>query len=316
MGRVVEFEDAPNRDGCKVERESEGRRPLERRVEDNGNLEVNLPLLLAVHLVRNENCQPLQSTLTSVYGCHQPSTNSRGNLPPNYTHLSHNAPFFILNCLQPSNGHVPTYVNPNFQSNAGMTYCQPPSYPSHAQGGNPSFRRASAYHPYRGYALQAPMSNYGPTNYGPIDSTGCVTQFVHWIKDCPLPEGLKMPFIWVPTMEKGTPTTICTSLKVSFNGQKACSVVNYKDLKAKFQSHFNQQKKITKTHLAVHNIKQRDVKSTRAFVTRYTDDTLQILGLHKEQRISGFVHGVKTRSLVELLSTDLPTTYKGLMEKT
>ncbi|GJY54598.1 reverse transcriptase domain-containing protein [Tanacetum coccineum] len=42
-------------------------------------------------------------------------------------------------------------------------------------------------------------------------------------------------------------------------------------------------------HLAVHNIKQREGESTRAFVTR---------------------------NLVEFLSTDLPTTYKGLMEKT
>ncbi|GJR24631.1 hypothetical protein Tco_0973158 [Tanacetum coccineum] len=38
--------------------------------------------------------------------------------------------------------------------------------------------------------------------------------------------------------------------------------------------------------------------------------------LHKEQRISDFVHGLRTRSLVEYLSTDLPSTYKGLMEKT
>ncbi|GKC44264.1 hypothetical protein Tco_1061986 [Tanacetum coccineum] len=43
---------------------------------------------------------------------------------------------------------------------------------------------------------------------------------------------------------------------------------------------------------------------------------LGILGLHEEQRISGFVHGLRTRNLVEFLSTYLPTTYKGLMEKT
>nr|GEV78608.1 hypothetical protein [Tanacetum cinerariifolium] len=36
----------------------------------------------------------------------------------------------------------------------------------------------------------------------------------------------------------------------------------------------------------------------------------------KEQRISSFVHGLKIRILVEFLSTDLPTTYKGLTEKT
>ncbi|GJT51525.1 reverse transcriptase domain-containing protein [Tanacetum coccineum] len=39
-------------------------------------------------------------------------------------------------------------------------------------------------------------------------------------------------------------------------------------------------------------------------------------GLHEEQRISGCVHGLRIRSLVEHLSTDLPSTYKGLMEKT
>nr|GEY75237.1 hypothetical protein [Tanacetum cinerariifolium] len=76
------------------------------------------------------------------------------------------------------------------------------------------------------------------------------------------------------------------------------------------------QKKFTKTHLAVHDIKQREGESTRAFVTRYTDDTLHVLGLHEEQHISGYVHGLRTRSLVEHLSTDLPSTYKGLMEKT
>jgi hypothetical protein len=52
------------------------------------------------------------------------------------------------------------------------------------------------------------------------------------------------------------------------------------------------------------------------WVTRYTDETLQILGLHEEQRISVFVHGLWNRHLVEFLSTDLPKTYKGLMERT
>ncbi|GJU03165.1 reverse transcriptase domain-containing protein [Tanacetum coccineum] len=110
--------------------------------------------------------------------------------------------------------------------------------------------------------------------------------------------------------------TLKDSARIWWNSQKAGSILNYQDLKAKFQSHFSQQKKFTKSHLAVHNIKQREGKRTRAFTTRYTDDTLQILGLHEDQRISGFVHGLRTRSLVEHLSTDLPSTYKGLMEKT
>ncbi|GJZ13067.1 hypothetical protein Tco_0548297 [Tanacetum coccineum] len=45
-------------------------------------------------------------------------------------------------------------------------------------------------------------------------------------------------------------------------------------------------------------------------------DKKQILGLHEEQHISGFVHGLKTKSFMEFLSTDIPTTYKGPIEKT
>ncbi|GJW40433.1 reverse transcriptase domain-containing protein, partial [Tanacetum coccineum] len=90
--------------------------------------------------------------------------------------------------------------------------------------------------------------------------------------------------------------TLKDSTCIWWNSQKACIILNYEDLKAKFQSHFSRQKKFTKIHLAVHNIKQREGESTRAFITRYTDDTLQILGLHEEQRIYGFIHGLRTRT--------------------
>ncbi|GJS79985.1 reverse transcriptase domain-containing protein [Tanacetum coccineum] len=174
------------------------------------------------------------------------------------------------------------------------------------------------------------------------DPTGSVTPFVRWIEDYPLPNGLKIPSHVGSYDGKGDPDnflhlfegairmqkwlmhvachmftyTLKDSARIWWNSQKAGSIINYEDLKAKFRSHFSQQKRFTKTHLAVHSIKQREGESVRAFATRYTDDTLQILGLHEDQRISGFVHGLKTRNLVEYLSTDLLSTYKGLMEKT
>ncbi|GJW45983.1 hypothetical protein Tco_0077629 [Tanacetum coccineum] len=143
-GRVIEFEEAPNKDESRVKRESEGKRPLKRREVGNENHGVNLPLPLVAHLGRNENGQPLQSTLTSAYG--------------------------------------------------GLF----------------------------------------------IDSTGCVTLFVHWIEDYPLPDGLKIP-----------------SHVGSYDGKG--DLDNY-------------------LHL-------------------FEDDTLQILGLHEEQRIYDFVHGLKRRRL-------------------
>ncbi|GJS98565.1 reverse transcriptase domain-containing protein [Tanacetum coccineum] len=154
------------------------------------------------------------------------------------------------------------------------------------------------------------------------DSTGSVTHFVRWIEDYPLPNGLKMPSHIGSYNGKGDPDnflhlfegairmqkwlmpvachiftyTLKDSARIWWNSQKTCSILNYEGLKAKFWTHFS--------------------ASTRAFITRYTDDTLQILGLYEEQRIFGFVHGLRTRSLVEHLSTDLASIYKGLMEKT
>ncbi|GJX62109.1 hypothetical protein Tco_0295009 [Tanacetum coccineum] len=128
-GRVVEFKDAPNRDGSRVEKESDGRRPSEHRTKDGGSRGGNLAPLLVAHLGRSENEQPIQSTLTSGFGGNQPSTNSGGNLPPNGTYLSYNALPFIPNSLQPlTSGHMSIYVNPYSQHNANMTYGQPLGY--------------------------------------------------------------------------------------------------------------------------------------------------------------------------------------------
>ncbi|GJW61306.1 reverse transcriptase domain-containing protein [Tanacetum coccineum] len=140
------------------------------------------------------------------------------------------------------------------------------------------------------------------------DPTGSITPLFCWIEDYPLPYGLKMPshigsydgkgdpdnflhlFEGVIRMKKWLMLVAChmftytlkDSARIWWNSQKAGSILNYEDLKAKFWSHFIQQKKFIKTHLVVHNIKQREGESTRAFATRYTDDTLQILGLHED----------------------------------
>ncbi|GJQ98656.1 reverse transcriptase domain-containing protein [Tanacetum coccineum] len=272
------------REGNRARRNAEGIRLSEIEAREDENRGVNLPPLLAANLGRNESGQPLRSSLSSVHGGHQPLTNTRGNLPPNGTLLSHHAQPFIPSSLHTSTGLVPIHVNPYSQPSAGLVNGQTLNFPFQTQIDNPPDGGTSTYHPQRGYIPRIFTNNGVPSYNGSMypavtpsglfaDFTGSITPFVRWIEDYPLPDGL--------------------------NALPYC-----------------QQKKFTKTHLAVHNIKQREGESTRAFVTRYTDDTLQILGLHEVQRISGFVHGLRTRSLVEHLSTDLPSTYKGLMEKT
>ncbi|GKE25929.1 hypothetical protein Tco_1441313 [Tanacetum coccineum] len=221
---------------------------LQQLVEEGGSHRGNLPLLLVAHLGRNENGQSLQSTLTSMYGGNQPSTNLGGNLTPNVCPItSIRATLF-----------KPKEVTPPLEGPPLVTLI----------GDTPN------------RLLRAIMDL---VIMGPY-STGCVTPFVYWIEDYPFPDGLEMPSHVGSYDGKGDPENYLHL----FEG--AICMRNRQYLKEKFWSHFSQQKKFMKTHFAVHNIEQRDVESTRAFVTRYKDDTLQIL--------------------------DLPTTYKGLMEKT
>ncbi|GKE03265.1 hypothetical protein Tco_1395283 [Tanacetum coccineum] len=153
---------------------------------------------------------------------------------------------------------------------------------------------------------------------GSLPPNGSVTSFVYLIKDYPLPNGLKMPSYVGSYDGKGDPDNFLHLFKGTIRMQKwlmhvSCHMFTYT---LKDSARICQQKRFTKTHLAFHSIKQREGESVRAFATRYTDDTLQILGLHEDQRIFGFVHGLKARNLVEHLSIDLPSTYNGLMEKT
>ncbi|GJW83696.1 hypothetical protein Tco_0156841 [Tanacetum coccineum] len=217
--RVVEFEDAPNREGSRIKRNTEGGRPSERRVEDNG------PEAVILRLTQEEI-----SLLTAPTG---------SSIPVSHR-LMH-----------------PSGVFPN-------------SYPFNAQ---PVYPLPNA--PI--YLNQAPSGLF--TEY-----TSCVTSFVCWIEDHPLQDELKMPSHVRSYNRKGDPDNFLHLFEGTI-----CSILNYKDLKAKLRSHFSQQNstEYTPTHYSKH--KQREGESIGAFVTR---------------------------SLLEFLSTKLSTGYKGLMEKT
>ncbi|GKA49106.1 hypothetical protein Tco_0742064 [Tanacetum coccineum] len=73
----------PSRGESRVERNTERGRPLEEAPRGNGGQSVNLPPLLAAHLGRSENGQPLQSSLTFAYGGQALPNNIGGNLPYN-----------------------------------------------------------------------------------------------------------------------------------------------------------------------------------------------------------------------------------------
>ncbi|GJW46428.1 reverse transcriptase domain-containing protein [Tanacetum coccineum] len=259
---------------------------------------VNLPPLLAAHLGRGENRQPLQSSLTSVYGGHPLPNNLGGNLPSNALKLPHanstgKPPYGGIPAHLPQEGHAPqTFTNCNIPFQNGFTYpanMHTNSYPFYTQ-------------PMYTFPNVPVYTNPNLTG-AVLNPVGSVTPFVRWIEDYPLPDGLKMHSYIDSYDRKGYPDnflhlfkgairmqkwlmpvachmftyTLKDSARIWWKSQKAGSILDYEDLKAKFRSHFSQQNKFTKTHLAIHNIKQREGESTRAFITRYTDDTFQLV---------------------------------------
>ncbi|XP_071714739.1 uncharacterized protein [Rutidosis leptorrhynchoides] len=103
--------------------------------------------------------------------------------------------------------------------------------------------------------------------------------------------------------------------RVWFDSLPKDFVASFDDLKRQFKSKFSQQKRHKKNHVAAHGIKQKDSEGSRAFLTRYTNETQQIPHLLESQKISGLLYGSRVRPLIEHLSRDLPITYEALLEK-
>ncbi|GJZ60078.1 hypothetical protein Tco_0615894 [Tanacetum coccineum] len=288
------------REGNRKEKNAEGIRPSETEAREVENRRANLSPLLAAHLGRNEN-----STL-----------------------LSHHAQPFLPSNLNIPTGLVPIHVNPYSQPSANLIHGQAPNFPFQTQVGDPSAGGTFTYHPQGGYIPQAFTNSSVPSYNGPMhptvtpassypfytqpvyapptmpaylnpvgpfaDSAGSVTPFVRWIEDYPLSDGLKMPSHIDSYDGKGDPDNFLHLFEGAILMQKwlmpvACHMFTY-TIKDSARIWWNSQK-------IGSIINYEDLKA-------------------KFRSHFSFVHGLRTRSLVEHLSTDLPSTYKGLMEKT
>ncbi|XP_071718335.1 uncharacterized protein [Rutidosis leptorrhynchoides] len=103
--------------------------------------------------------------------------------------------------------------------------------------------------------------------------------------------------------------------RIWFDSLAKDSVSSFEELKRHFKSKFSQQKRHKKNHVAAHSIRHKEHEATRAFLSRYTDETQQIAGLPETQRISGLLYGCRARSLVEHLTRDLPDNYEKLLDR-
>ncbi|GKB10703.1 hypothetical protein Tco_0844626 [Tanacetum coccineum] len=227
--RVIGLEETQNRGESRVERSSEDGRPSEEASRGNGsqtlsnNVKGNLP----------SNAHGLSSAY------------SEGKLPivGNFSNLS-------------QGGHVPsTFTNGNILPQNGFTHpvnIPPNNYPFYTQ-------------PMYVFPNMLAYANPNSTGLFP-NPLGLVTPFIRWIEDYLLPDGLKRPFHIGSYDRKGDPDnflhlfegairmqkwlmpvachmftyTLKDSARIWWNSQKASSILDYEDLKAKFRSHFSQ----------------------------------------------------------------------------
>ncbi|GKD10075.1 reverse transcriptase domain-containing protein [Tanacetum coccineum] len=87
--------------------------------------------------------------------------------------------------------------------------------------------------------------------------------------------------------------------RVWFDDIPAESVDSYDDLKKAFLENYLQQKKCIKYLIEIHNIKQRDVESTKDFVRRYKLESRDVKGASECMKIFEFMHGITNPELIK-----------------
>nr|GEY04193.1 reverse transcriptase domain-containing protein [Tanacetum cinerariifolium] len=104
--------------------------------------------------------------------------------------------------------------------------------------------------------------------------------------------------------------------RVWFDDLPPQSIDSYGDLKKAFMENYLQQKKCIRYLIKLHNIKQRDGKSTENFVRMYKLESKGVKGAPECMRISGFVHGIINPELIKPLYDKIPKTVDEMMRVT
>nr|GEX88975.1 reverse transcriptase domain-containing protein [Tanacetum cinerariifolium] len=94
------------------------------------------------------------------------------------------------------------------------------------------------------------------------------------------------------------------------------SIDSYDDLKKAFLENYLQQKKCIKDPVEIHNIKQRDVESTKEFVHRYKLECRDVKGAPECMKILGFMHGITNPGLIKRLQDKILKSVDVMMRVT
>ncbi|GJU99082.1 reverse transcriptase domain-containing protein [Tanacetum coccineum] len=110
--------------------------------------------------------------------------------------------------------------------------------------------------------------------------------------------------------------TLTGNARVWFDDLPQETIDSYDDLKKAFLENYLQQKKCIKDPVEIHNIKQRDGKSTEEFVRRYKLECRDVKGAPECMKISGFMHGITNPELIKRLHDKIPKSVDEIMRVT
>nr|GEX15031.1 reverse transcriptase domain-containing protein [Tanacetum cinerariifolium] len=106
-------------------------------------------------------------------------------------------------------------------------------------------------------------------------------------------------------------STLTENARVWFDDLPPESIGSYDDLK-----NYLQQKKYIKDPIELHNIKQRNGKSTKDFMRIYKLESRDVKGAPEYMRISRFVHGITNHELIKRLHDKILETVDEMMRVT
>ncbi|XP_076884507.1 uncharacterized protein LOC143533699 [Bidens hawaiensis] len=111
------------------------------------------------------------------------------------------------------------------------------------------------------------------------------------------------------------PQTLTGGGRVWFDSIEPGSIDSYEELREKFLRNFSQQRKAMKNPNEILHIRRRDEEKAEQFMERYISESMNIKGVPKVMKISGFINGVRFSQLTENLGEDFLATFDQLMDR-
>jgi hypothetical protein len=117
--------------------------------------------------------------------------------------------------------------------------------------------------------------------------------------------------VWCHMFEQ----TLVGPARLWFNSLPPGSIDSFDELQDSFEAHFMHQKRYERDPVEIHNIRQGDNEPILDFLRRFNRETMEIKGVTEGMRVSGYMHAIRNKQLIEQLNRVVPRTMKEAEER-